>query len=86
MICPFPPPAPVQCVVDDVGDSGDDGLANHVDVIARNFSDDEIARRQRFPAETPYVYRLHAEADETYRWDAAAWASIKDYNLLDLSI
>lgn len=44
------------------------------------------ARRQRFPAETPYVYRLHAEADETYRWDAAARASIKDYNLLDLSI
>ena len=49
MICPFPPPAPVQCVVDDVGNSGDNRFANHVDVIARNFSDDEVARRQRFP-------------------------------------
>jgi len=44
------------------------------------------ARRQRFPLETPYVYRPHAQAGETLRWDAAAKASLKDYNLLDLSI
>ncbi len=44
------------------------------------------ARRQRFPDETPFVYRPHAEAGESWRWDAAAKADIKDYNLLDLSI
>ncbi|MDO9709718.1 phytanoyl-CoA dioxygenase family protein [Paracraurococcus lichenis] len=44
------------------------------------------ARRRRFPAETPHVYRPHAEAGETWRWDAAAKAGMKDYNLLDLSI
>ena len=42
------------------------------------------ARAQRFPGETPYVYAPHE--GETYRWDAAAKAGIKDYNLLDLSI
>jgi hypothetical protein len=42
------------------------------------------ARAQRFPGETPYVYAPHAGG--TYRWDAAAKAGIKDYNLLDLSI
>jgi hypothetical protein len=44
------------------------------------------ARRQRFPDETPFVYRPHAKAGESWRWDAAAKAEIKDYNLLDLSI
>lgn len=44
------------------------------------------ARRRRFPQETPFVYRLHAEVGETYRWDDTARAGIKDYNLLDLSI
>ncbi|MGE0575998.1 phytanoyl-CoA dioxygenase family protein [Reyranella sp.] len=44
------------------------------------------ARRQRFPDETPFVYQPHAEAGLGYRWDAAAKADIKDYNLLDLSI
>lgn len=44
------------------------------------------ARRKRFPQETPFTYRLHAEAGETYRWDATARAGIRDYNLLDLSI
>ncbi|PPQ35146.1 phytanoyl-CoA dioxygenase family protein [Rhodopila globiformis] len=42
------------------------------------------ARRQRFPDETPYVYK--PQAGETYRWDAEAKAGIRDYNLLDLSI
>jgi hypothetical protein len=44
------------------------------------------ARRRRFPDETPFVYRPHAEAGEVYRWDAAAKAGMKDYNRLDLSI
>ncbi|MDI1285860.1 MAG: phytanoyl-CoA dioxygenase family protein [Reyranella sp.] len=44
------------------------------------------ARRRRFPGETPYVYKPHADAGDSYRWDAAARAGIKDYNLLDLSI
>lgn len=44
------------------------------------------ARRQRFPDEAPFVYQPHARAGETYTWDAAAKAGIKDYNLLDLSI
>jgi phytanoyl-CoA dioxygenase PhyH len=44
------------------------------------------ARRQRFPDETPFVYRPHADSGETWRWDDAAKAGMKDYNLLDLSI
>lgn len=44
------------------------------------------ARRQRFRDESPYVYRPHADAGETWRWDATAKADIRDYNSLDLSI
>jgi hypothetical protein len=44
------------------------------------------ARRQRFPDETSYVYKPHAEAGVSFEWDAAAKADIHDYNLLDLSI
>ena len=44
------------------------------------------ARRQRFPDERAYVYKPHAEAGLSYRWDDKAKAEIKDYNLLDLSI
>ena len=42
------------------------------------------ARRQRFPDETPYTYRPHADSGETCRWTPGA--NLKDYNLLDLSI
>jgi ectoine hydroxylase-related dioxygenase (phytanoyl-CoA dioxygenase family) len=42
------------------------------------------ARRQRFPAEKPFVYAPHA--GRRFAWDAAARAAIKDYNLLDLGI
>ena len=45
-----------------------------------------VARRQRFPDETPFVYRPHAQSGETFRWDDRARAAMKDYNLLDLSI
>ena len=44
------------------------------------------ARRQRFPHETPFVYKPHADEGLVYRWDDKARASIRDYNLLDLSI
>src|SRR5689334_23365916 len=44
------------------------------------------ARRQRFPDEASFVYRPHAEEGLSYRWDGAAKAAIKDYNLLDFSI
>lgn len=44
------------------------------------------ARRQRFPHERAFVYLPHARAGEALRWDDAARAAIKDYNLLDLSI
>ncbi|MEM7427791.1 MAG: phytanoyl-CoA dioxygenase family protein [Pseudomonadota bacterium] len=44
------------------------------------------ARSKRFPIETSYVYRPHAEAGERYVYDDAARASMFDYNLEDLSI
>jgi len=44
------------------------------------------ARRQRFPDETPFTYAPHAQSGEVWRWDEAAKAEIKDYNLLDLGI
>jgi ectoine hydroxylase-related dioxygenase (phytanoyl-CoA dioxygenase family) len=44
------------------------------------------ARRRRFPNETPFVYKPHADEGLTYRWGDEAKAGIKDYNLLDLSI
>ena len=44
------------------------------------------ARRQRYPDETPFLYQPHAATGETFRWDAQAKQSMKDYNLLDLSI
>ena len=44
------------------------------------------ARRQRFPDETPYVYKPFSEAGVVHQWNDAAKADLKDYNLLDLSI
>jgi len=44
------------------------------------------ARRQRFPEEEPYVYRPFVGLGQNYRWNAAAKAGLKDYNLLDLGI
>jgi hypothetical protein len=44
------------------------------------------ARRQRFPDEQAYVYKPFVGVQESYRWDAAAKAGLKDYNLLDLGI
>ncbi|MEZ5853486.1 MAG: phytanoyl-CoA dioxygenase family protein [Hyphomicrobiaceae bacterium] len=44
------------------------------------------ARRQRFPGETPYVYKPLADAGVVCHWNDETKASSKDYNLLDLSI
>ncbi|MBM85094.1 MAG: phytanoyl-CoA dioxygenase [Rhodospirillaceae bacterium] len=44
------------------------------------------ARRQRFPDEDSYDYEPFRSSGEIHRWDAAAKASMHDYNLLDLSI
>ena len=44
------------------------------------------ARRQRFPHETPFVYKPFAGREDDYRWNAAMQVSLHDYNLLDLSI
>ena len=44
------------------------------------------ARRQRFAHETPFSYAPHAASGESFCWDVAAKAAMKDYNLLDLGI
>ena len=44
------------------------------------------ARQQRFPNEKPYLYAPFAKRREEFKWNAAAQASLKDYNLMDLSI
>ena len=44
------------------------------------------ARRRKYPDEAPFVYRPFAESGKTFVWDDAARASLRDYNLLDLSI
>ena len=44
------------------------------------------ARRQRFPEEDPFPYQPFVESGKWPAWDSAAKASMKDYNLLDLSI
>ncbi len=44
------------------------------------------ARRQRFPDEVPFAYAPQVASGERFTWDAAAKASLRDYNLLDLSI
>jgi hypothetical protein len=42
------------------------------------------ARRQRFPDETPFVYRPHHESGEGYHWSEAARAEIDAYYMRDL--
>ena len=44
------------------------------------------ARRERFPDETPYVYKPLADKQQNYRWNDSAREQIRDYNLFDLSI
>lgn len=44
------------------------------------------ARRRHRPDEEPFVYKPHADAGETYVWDAAAREAIRGYNKRDLII
>lgn len=44
------------------------------------------ARRQRFPDETAFAYAPFVESGEHPKWTPDVKASLKDYNLLDLSI
>lgn len=44
------------------------------------------ARRQRYPGETPFRYAPFAAQMDDYRWSDAVRPTLKDYNLLDLSI
>jgi len=44
------------------------------------------ARQQRFPNETPYRYAPFAKRQEEFKWHANTQSSLKDYNLMDLSI
>lgn len=44
------------------------------------------ARKQHFPQETPYDYKPLSGRLDTFEWNDAALASLKDYNLEDLGI
>lgn len=44
------------------------------------------ARQKKYPDEQPYDYKPFAESGEQYVWTPAAKASLKDYNIYDLSI
>ena len=44
------------------------------------------ARKQRFPDEVPYQYAPDANNAHKPVWNDAVMASLKDYNLMDLSI
>ena len=44
------------------------------------------ARRRRFPDETPFVYKPFRGDEEAFRWNEAARAEMKDYNIVDLFI
>ena len=84
--------SPNQLGVRDLGQGG--GLLgkstvydeDHIKQRSRTIGYGIDARRQRFPEETPFVYRPFAEAGETYSWDAAAKANLVDYNLLDIGV
>jgi hypothetical protein len=59
---------------------------NHIRERSRPIGYAIDARRQRYPEETPFVYRPFADAGEAYRWNDTARASLADYNLLDMGI
>ncbi|UCH49833.1 MAG: phytanoyl-CoA dioxygenase family protein [Betaproteobacteria bacterium] len=44
------------------------------------------ARQQRFPKETPFIYKPHADAGEYFEWKPEMMSQLKDYNLLDMGI
>jgi len=44
------------------------------------------ARKQRFPNEEPFEYKLHRDAGDRFEWNDSVMDKLKDYNLRDLSI
>ena len=44
------------------------------------------ARRQRFPHETPYVYRPLVGHEDENRWNETTRAALKNYNQRDMFI
>lgn len=60
--------------------------SNFIDMRARLIGLAIDARKQRFPDETSYLYTPFAQRQAEFQWNEAAQASLKDYNLMDLSI
>jgi len=60
--------------------------AAHIAARARLIGYAIDARCRRFPAETAFVYQPHAQSGADWRWTDGALATIKDYNLADMSI
>ena len=44
------------------------------------------ARSQKYPEETPYIYKALEKDKKKYTWDDQARKDIKDYSLMDMSI
>lgn len=59
---------------------------NHIKARSKVIGYAIEARKQRYPQELAYVYKLHEETDQHFSWEPDTLASLKDYNLLDLSI
>jgi len=70
------------------------GMHAEAAVMDENFIDERSrligfaidARRQHFPGETPYLYAPFAQRQDEFKWSASTQSSLKDYNLMDLSI
>jgi len=59
---------------------------NFIDTRSRLIGFAIDARRQRFPNEVPYHYAPFEERQDEFGWTAETMSSLKDYNLMDLSI
>jgi len=59
---------------------------NFIDTRSRIIGFAINARRQRYPNEVPYHYVPFAERQDEFGWTAETMSSLKDYNLMDLSI
>ncbi len=59
---------------------------NFIDKRARLIGFAIEARHQRFPNEVPYCYAPFSERLDEFKWTSETMSSLKDYNLMDLSI
>ncbi len=69
-----------------LGDDGGVYEQAHIDERSRTIGYAIDARRQRFPGETPYVYRPFEAEGKRYAWDERARADLRDYNLQDIGV